>query len=125
MASSKHKFKYGVHPGVLMAQSSLEKLKEKTGKTIQQWAEIVTKEGPSSDRERHAWLMSAHGFGRSYATWIADWAAGRGQENCDGKSYLVAAEGYVDDMFAGPKAHLREIFEAIMREAYSLGKEVK
>jgi hypothetical protein len=41
------------------------------------------------------------------------------------EAYLAAAEKYVEDMYAGPKAALRPLYDQLLREAFSLGKDVK
>ena len=40
-------------------------------------------------------------------------------------AYLATAERYVDDMFAGPKAALRPIYEALLKTGLSVGKDTK
>jgi uncharacterized protein DUF5655 len=40
-------------------------------------------------------------------------------------AYLATAERYVDDMFAGPKAALWPIYEALLKTGLSVGKDTK
>src|SRR5689334_9990331 len=48
---------------------------------------------------------------------------GRGAESPD--EYLANAERYVEDMFAGPKAALRPLYDQLLRLGFSLGPDVK
>jgi len=43
----------------------------------------------------------------------------------DPKAYLEEAHGYVEKMFAGGKAHLKPIYDALLRLGLSIGKDVK
>jgi hypothetical protein len=54
---------YDVHPSLGMYQSSLTALKQKTGRTLEEWIKLVQKEGPATEKDRLAWLKAEHGFG--------------------------------------------------------------
>jgi hypothetical protein len=116
---------YSVHPGVAMVQEWIASLPHKTGKTLEQWIALVKKSGPPTEQERREWLKKEHGFGTNGAWWIAERAEGKGAEEGDPAAYLKAAEGYVEEMFAGGKAGLRTIYDALLQLAFSLGKDVK
>ena len=116
---------YGVHPSIAMVQSSVRKLAETTGKTIDEWVAFVKESGPPSEKERREWLKNEHGLGTNYAWWVSERAEGRGWEDSDPAAYLKAAEEYVENMFAGPKAGLRPIYESLLHLGLSLGSDVK
>ena len=118
-------WKYSVHPGVQMTQSIIAKLKEKTGKTLDEWVALANKSGPKDEKERAAWLKSKHGLGTNYAGWISERSFGRGLESTDPAAYLKAADGFVEDMFAGPKSALRPIYDRLLELAFSLGKDIR
>src|SRR5262245_22147110 len=107
---------YSVHPGVAMVQKWIAELPEKTGKTLDEWIKLVKKSGPPTEKERREWLKNEHGFGTNSAWWIAE----RCQEDRtpltedDPETYLQAAEAYVEAMFAGSKAGLRPIYDALL-----------
>jgi hypothetical protein len=124
-AAPARKSLYSVHPGVAMVQKWIAGLKEKTGRTVNEWLTFVKKSGPPSEAERRDWLKKEHGFGTNEAWWIAGRAEGKEQEDGDPEAYLKAAEGYVEAMFAGPKQPLRPIYDALLKLALSLGKDVK
>ena len=116
---------YSVHPGVTMVQSWLMSLPEKTGRSLDEWIQLVEEEGPTSDTERRDWLKAQHGLGTNSAWWIADRAAGRGREDGDPAAYLEAADGYVSAMFSGNRAALRPIYDRLLKLGMSLGNDVK
>jgi len=122
---TKHKSIYGVHPGVAMVQKWIVELKPKTGKSLDEWLKFIKKSGPKTEQERRDWLKKEHGLGTNSAWWLAGRAEGKGGEDDDPDAYLKAAEGYVEKMFAGPKAGLRPIYDALLKLGLSVGKDVK
>jgi hypothetical protein len=122
---SKSKSIYGVHPGVAMVQKWIAELKTKTGRSLDEWLKFIKKAGPKTEQERREWLKKEHGLGTNSAWWLAERAEGKGGEDGDPEAYLRAAEGYVEKMFAGPKASLRPIYDALLKLGLSVGKDVK
>src|SRR6516164_9047393 len=92
---------YDVHPGVAMVQNTMAKLKEKTGRDLEEWIEFIKKAGPPTEKERRDWLKKEHGLGTNYSWWLAERAEGKGTEDSNPDEYLLAAVKYVDDMYAG------------------------
>jgi hypothetical protein len=43
----------------------------------------------------------------------------------DPDAYLQAAEQYVEEMYSGPKAALRPIYEQLLKLGFALGKDVR
>jgi len=115
---------YDVHPGLAMYQNSLAALKQKTGRTMEEWIKLVKKEGPGTEKERHAWLKAEHGLGMNYAGWIAEHSVGKGDDG-NPETYLRQAEEFVKNMFSGPKRSLRPIFDELLKLGRSLGADVK
>ena len=116
---------YSVHPGVLMTQAWVATLKEKSGRSLDEWLALVKKTGPKTEKERREWLKAEHGLGTNSAWWIAERAEGKGTETDDPEAYLRAAEGYVEEMFSGGKAALRPIYDELLRLGLGIGKDVK
>lgn len=125
VAKKKRKSLYSVHPGVAMVQDWIDKLRVKTGKSLEEWIELVQKSGPAGEKERRAWLKDKYKLGTNSAWWIAERAEGKGQEDGDPEAYLIAAEKYVEDQYAGPKAHLRPIYDRLLDLAFLMGDDVK
>jgi Domain of unknown function (DUF5655)/Domain of unknown function (DUF4287) len=115
---------YDVHPSLLMFQSVLAGLKQKTGRDLEEWIKFVEKEGPASEEDRRLWLKTQHGLGTNYAWWIAERSVGKGDGGSP-ETYLQQAEEYVDEMYSGAKEPLRPIFEALLSLGRSLGKDVR
>jgi hypothetical protein len=107
-----------------MVQKWIQELPEKTGRSLDEWIELVKKEGPATEQERRDWLKAKFGLGTNSAWWIAERAEGKGLEDGDPETYLRSALQYVEDMFAGPKAGLRPVYEALLMLGKGLGKDV-
>jgi hypothetical protein len=116
---------YSVHPGVLMVRKWIDTLPEKTGRSLEDWIELVKTSGPSTLDERRAWLKSEHGFGTNNAHWIAERCDAPKPEDVDPAAYLIAAQSWVDAMYAGKKAALRPIHNALLALAPTLGPDVR
>jgi hypothetical protein len=116
---------YSAHPSILMVQKSIAQLKDKTGRSLHEWIAYIKEVGPPTEKERRDWLKQKHGLGTNYAWWLAERADGRGWEDDDPDLYLKVAPGYVNQMFAGPKAALRPIYDRLITLALKLGKDVK
>jgi hypothetical protein len=100
-------------------------LKEKTGRSLEEWLALVKEEGPATEAERREWLKKKHGLGTNAAWWIAERAAGRGWEESDPQAYLKVAEKYVEAMFAGKRAGLRPIYDKLLELGLGIGSEAK
>ncbi len=116
---------YSVHPGVLMTQKWVAELKQKTGRTLEEWLAHIKKAGPKGEKERRAWLKEEYGLGTNTAWWLAERAEGKGEEAGDPDLYLEAAEHDVEKMFSGGKAKLRPLYDALLKLGLKTGKEAK
>ena len=116
---------YAVHPGVAMVQKWVSELKPKTGRTLGEWCAHIRKEGPDDLPARREWLKTRHKLGTNTAWWLAERADGRPTWDESPESYLAMAPVYVDEMFAGPKAHLRPLADALMRLALHVAPDIK
>src|SRR5437870_7174389 len=94
--AAKKKSIYGVHPGVMMAQKWIAELKQKTGRTLEEWLKLIKKEGPPTEKERRDWLKTELGLGTNTAGFLAERSVGKGEEMGDPDAYLDAAEKYVE-----------------------------
>jgi len=123
-ASSRSKAGYDLHPSVLMAQKTLAGLKQKTGRSLEEWVLLIRQKGPQEEKHRREWLKTKHGLGTNYAAWIAEQSLGKGNDG-NPDSYLQAADRYVEEMFPGAKAALRPIYDELLKLGRSLGSDVK
>jgi len=116
---------YGVHPGVAFTQKWIAELKQKTGRSLEEWLRLIKKSGPKDEQARREWLKTEHGLGTNSAWWLAERADGKGTEMGNSDAYLEAAEGYVEKMFSGGKANLRPIYDSLLNAGLKIGKDVK
>ena len=121
----KKKSIYSVHPGIAMTQKWVAELKQKTGRSLEEWLRFVKKSGPKDEQERRDWLKQEHGLGTNSAWWIAERSVGKGSETDNPNQYLEAAEGYVEQMFSGAKSDLRPIYDALLKLGLKVGKDAK
>jgi hypothetical protein len=121
----KKKSIYGVHPGVAMTQKWVAELKQKTGRSLDEWLRLIKKSGPKDEKARREWLKTEHALGANSAWWLAERAEGKGSEVGDPDAYLQAAEGYVETMFSGALTGLRPIYDALLKTGLKTGTDVK
>lgn len=110
----------GKSPAAMMA-AVVTSLQERTGRTLEEWLEVVASSGidPLDQNAVRRWLKAEHGVLQNSQWAIADAAA--------------RAAGWVpptideqiEAQYAGPKAHLRPIFDRIRELAASLGDDVR
>jgi hypothetical protein len=122
---AKTKSRYGVHPGVAMTEKWVATLKEKTGRSLEEWLALVKKSGPKTEQDRRNWLKNDHGLGMNTALGIAEHAEPNGSEFASPDAYLAAAEKYVEGMFSGPKSALLPLYDELLRLGLTIGKDVK
>ncbi|MFO0846332.1 MAG: YdeI/OmpD-associated family protein [Gemmataceae bacterium] len=110
---------YSLHPAYKMEAAYTANLLARTGKTMEEWVEVVKQEGPATEKERRDWLKATHGFTTNYAWWVAEVAAGKGTG-----ADQYDPDAYVEAMFAG-KPTLRPLYDRLLKLGLSLGKDVK
>lgn len=117
---------YRVHPGVQMLIKWERELKGKTGRTLEQWCRLINKDCKALDRAaRIAHLKSAHGIGSNAASWLADRSLGDLHPwDSTEEGYLAKCPEIVDAQFAGGKAHLRPIGDALLELCRACGPDV-
>jgi hypothetical protein len=100
-----------------MEAKAVAGLKEKTGRSLEEWMMLVRKSGPPTEKARAAWLKDTHQLGTNYAKWLASRAEGSSLADYDPDA-LVAA------LYAGGKSGLRPIHDRLLALALALGKDV-
>jgi len=118
---------YSVHPGVALMQKWIAELKPKTGCSLDQWIKHIRVLGPKDEKECREWLKEKHKLGTNTAWWLAARAVGDPASIVDDtpQTYLAACAGYVEQMYAGSRAGLRPLHDALVRLAKEIGDEVK
>lgn len=125
MAKAKAQALYDVHPGVAMVQKWIGELKEKTGRSLEEWMVFVKKEGPKDEKSQREWLKIRHKLGTNAAWWIAACVAGKESEGDSPEEYLAAAPEYVEKQYSGKKEALRPIFAELLKLGKSIGGDAK
>lgn len=101
-------------------QKMLSNIEEKTGVTIAQWVKRIGGSGKAKHGEIVAWLKSEHGLTHGYANLLAHTAKG------SAASTSGASDGdLVEAMFAGKKAALRPLYDAVMAKVRAFGGDVE
>jgi len=103
-----------------MMNSVSDSMKERTGKTLEEWVEVVKVSGidPLDQKSVRAWLKSEHGILQNSQWAIADAAARAAGW------VRPSVEGYIDAQYQGEKAVLRPIFDALREIIEGLGEDV-
>lgn len=118
---------YSVHPGVAMLQDWVASLKAKTGRDLDGWLTHIRKHGPKDQKAVREWLKKEHGLGTNSAGWLAERAIGLPGKvfDEDPDEYLRRAAEYVEKMYAGKKAGLRPLYDALLKVGLGVGPEAK
>ena len=98
------RWKYDLHPSVAMTRSVIAGMKQKTGRSLEEWAGHVKKHGPAGEKQRAAWLKTEHGLGTNYAGWIAQRSLGAGGANEDADEYLKLHKTTLRKCSPGPRS---------------------
>ncbi|MET0866155.1 MAG: DUF5655 domain-containing protein [Nakamurella sp.] len=98
-------------------QKSLDNLAAKTGRPVAEWLDLARSCIPLGHKAGLERLKSEYGIGHGYANTLM--LVVRSEEPAG------AAVDPVDAQYAGPKAALRPIYEAIVRSATGLGPDVE
>jgi len=103
-----------------MMNSVRDSMKERTGKTLEEWVEVVKVSGidPLDQKSVRNWLKSEHGILQNSQWAIADAAARAAGW------VRPSVEGYIDAQYQGEKAVLRPIFDARREIIEGLGEDV-
>lgn len=92
-------------------------LEAKTGKSMEAWVKIVQAQKLAKHGEMVAFLKSKHGLGHGYANLVAHSVAGGGT--------LSRGDDPVAEQFAGAKAALRPIYDALVAAVRKFGSDVE
>jgi len=96
----------------------IENLHKNTGKTLEQWTDIVKKESPPSHGEAIKYLKSHYGLTHGYANLIAHKARGSDAGSAENKNDLI------EKQYKG-KEHFKPLFDKLLREIMLFGGDVE
>ncbi len=103
-----------------MADAMIANMKEKTGKTLAQWTALAKKSGEEKHGGLVKHLKTKHDLGHGYANLVAHklLKSDAGSKSAGGTD-LVAAQ------YAGPKADLKPVYDALIKAISAFGKDVE
>lgn len=90
-------------------------LKDKTGKSLEDWQALTRAGGPAKHGQIVAWLKSEHGLGHGYANLVA-------HKTLASDAGSHAEDDLMEAMFAGPKAAMRPAYDKAAAFLASLGE---
>ncbi len=97
-----------------MTETMIANMKEKTGKTLEQWLKIVDKTKTDKHMELVKFLKVEHAVTHGFANMIAHYALN--PVAADDDSSLV------DRQYAGNKAALRPLYDALVKDIQEFWK---
>lgn len=101
-------------------ESMIRNLKEKTGKSLEQWIKIAGSSGAEKHGQIVKFLKDEHELGHGYANLVASKLKAGGAAAKE-----PAGDDLVAQQYAGAKADLRPIYDAVVRTVESFGKDVE
>lgn len=117
---------YDVHPGVAIMQAWIAELKSSTGRSLDEWLVHCRRHGPRDEEACRDWLKNEHALGANAAGWLAERAGGAARPDEDTpEGYLASAVAFVEAQYAGAKAALRPLFDALVALGRELGEDVR
>ncbi|HNP36043.1 MAG TPA: DUF4287 domain-containing protein [Woeseiaceae bacterium] len=99
-----------------MANTMIANLKEKTGKTLEEWIAIAKRSGALKHGEIVKQLKSEHGMTHGFANLVAHKTLKSDAGSVSDTTDLVAAQ------YAGDKAALKPIYDALIKAAKACGE---
>ena len=101
-----------------MANSMIANMKEKTGKTLEQWIAIAKKSGEEKHGAIVKHLKSGHGLTHGYANLVA-------HKTLKSDAGSASEADLVEAQYTGPKAGLKPIYDAVIEAVAQLGGDVE
>lgn len=101
-----------------MAQTMIDNMPEKTGKSMKQWLQLVAKSGLAKHGEIVKMLKSDFAMGHGFANLVA-------HTHLAAKSPPPGGDDLVAAQYKGPKEGLRPIYDAVTKMVSAFGKDVE
>ena len=101
------------------AQTMIDNLPEKTGKSLDQWLKVLAKEKFEKHGEIVKWLKSEHAVTHGFANLIAHMHRDAVAGNSGGEEDLIAAQ------YKNPKDALRPIYDKVIELVDGFGDDVE
>lgn len=99
-------------------RTMIENLSKNTGKTLEQWIDIVKNESFEKHGQIITFLKEKHGFTHGFANYVALQSRGTDARSVENKDDLV------DKQYKG-KEHFRTLYDKLMAEIQTFGPDVE
>ena len=99
-------------------QTMMDNLFKNTGKTLEQWIDIVKKQNLEKHGEILKFLKEEHSFTHGFANMVAMKSRGADASSVENKDELI------EKQYEG-KEHFKPIFDKLMSEVLKFGKDVE
>lgn len=99
-------------------QTMVDNLYKNTGKTMEQWIEVVNQQNFQKHGEIISFLKEKHGFTHGFANLVAHKAKGSDAGSAENTHDLITKQ------YAG-KEHLKPIYEKLMAEIAKFGDDIE
>lgn len=99
-------------------QTMIENLHRNTGKTLEQWIDVVRKEDLKKHGEVISFLKETHGMSYGFANLIAHKAKGSDADSFENKDDLIGKQ------YRG-KEHFLPVYEKLMEEIKRFGNDIE
>lgn len=100
------------------AKTMLENLSKNTGKSLEQWIEIVNKEKIEKHGQIIKYLKENHGFTHGFANLVAMKARGADADSVENKDELI------EKQYKG-KEHFRPVYDKLITDIIKFGNDVE
>jgi hypothetical protein len=101
-----------------MRKDMIAGLLQKTGKSLAEWQALIRASGRTRHREIVQFLKEEHGVSHGYANQIA-------LKVLEPEDASAGSDGLVDAQYAGTKAGLRPVYDALVRAVRAFGSDVE
>jgi hypothetical protein len=96
-------------------------MRERTGRTLEEWVALVRSDGPDplDQKAVRAWLKDVHDVAQN-----SQWAIAFAAAQSAGWS-MPSVGQFTDELYAGPRAGLRPLHDAVVALALSMGDDAE
>ena len=101
------------------AQKIIHNLEQKTNKSFDEWLSIARSSGFGKTKEIINYLKSEYGLTHGYANLIAL------RSSNSANSTSISSKDLIETQYAGPKAHLRPIYDVLIGKVQGFGDNVE
>lgn len=104
-----------------MVAAVTSSMKERTGRTLEEWVEVVETDGPDplDQKAVRAFLKDAHGVAQN-----SQWAIAFAAAEKHGWT-MPTPDAFTDELYTGRKLALRPLHDAVVSVARTLGDDVE